>query len=275
MVRAKFLKSRSFMGGQLVEFRSFGPISLSIRVLISNVLTNDFFKEGRIADLPKVLELLHRGPSTYETLHSKGSEWTHYLRQEAALRAVRRVGTVVTSRRSAGLDLQESTLWWQLWVRHPAHARAEFERPHDQAMTVVRNGNALWTALSSGVQYVSDHDELLSGLGPAQSLTDTPGLLGSLALCVRGRTRFLGRRAYIVSGSPRISHGRVGRKGPIGLGYGANDYELIVDAERGIVLRSEARFEGSAFRILETTSLAFDEDLSDDLFAPAPPLGGR
>ena len=42
---------------------------------------------------------------------------------------------------------------------------------------------------------------------------------------------------------------------------------LAVDAERGVLLSMENRYEGEPFRRLVMTQLAFDEDLHDDLFA--------
>jgi hypothetical protein len=52
-----------------------------------------------------------------------------------------------------------------------------------------------------------------------------------------------------------------------GLGAaGADEYELVVDLERGILLRTEARLEGAPFAILEFTEVAFDESLPPELF---------
>ncbi len=60
----------------------------------------------------------------------------------------------------------------------------------------------------------------------------------------------------------------VGGPGVHGLGAGAHDYELLVDAERGVLLRSEARLEGRAFRTIEVTSIRFDGRVDDGVFEP-------
>lgn len=49
---------------------------------------------------------------------------------------------------------------------------------------------------------------------------------------------------------------------------GAEEYELVVDAERGILLRLSARLGGSEFAFQEITTVAFDEPIADSVFAP-------
>jgi hypothetical protein len=53
-----------------------------------------------------------------------------------------------------------------------------------------------------------------------------------------------------------------------GLGSGADEYRLLVDAERGVFLRAEALLGGAPFRVLEMRDLAFDEDLPEHTFSP-------
>jgi hypothetical protein len=48
----------------------------------------------------------------------------------------------------------------------------------------------------------------------------------------------------------------------------ADDYELLVDVETGVILRFARRFEGREFGATEMTEVAFDEDLPDELFQP-------
>src|SRR5262249_2349226 len=48
---------------------------------------------------------------------------------------------------------------------------------------------------------------------------------------------------------------------------------LEVDAERGVILRVEARREGAPFSLLEVTDVAFDETFDPDLFVFTPPAG--
>ena len=55
---------------------------------------------------------------------------------------------------------------------------------------------------------------------------------------------------------------------------GADDLTLSVDIERGVLLRSVARFSGSAYRVIEMTDVAFDEEFAPSTFDIAP-LPGR
>jgi hypothetical protein len=58
-----------------------------------------------------------------------------------------------------------------------------------------------------------------------------------------------------------------------GLGTGADRYELVVDTERGVVLRSEAQLEGSPFLIIEIQDVGFDEPFPNDTFTLEAPPG--
>ena len=52
---------------------------------------------------------------------------------------------------------------------------------------------------------------------------------------------------------------------------GADEYELVLDAERGLVLRMSARLDGREFRRKEVVEIAFDEELADETFRLEPP----
>ena len=50
------------------------------------------------------------------------------------------------------------------------------------------------------------------------------------------------------------------------LGTGADLYQLVIDAELGILLRSEADFRGDAFRVIEVDAIGVDEQFSEATF---------
>ena len=68
---------------------------------------------------------------------------------------------------------------------------------------------------------------------------------------------------------------RAGRAWAAYCGRVADDYELLVDAERGVLLRVVARMGGREFAGEEATSVTFDGPLAEDMFAFAPPPGAR
>jgi hypothetical protein len=48
----------------------------------------------------------------------------------------------------------------------------------------------------------------------------------------------------------------------------ADDYEVLVEIETGVILRFARRFEGRENGATEMTEVAFDEDLPAELFHP-------
>lgn len=51
------------------------------------------------------------------------------------------------------------------------------------------------------------------------------------------------------------------------LWWGADDYELVVDAERGVILRLASRLEGRAFDATGVLDICFDETFPEGTFA--------
>jgi hypothetical protein len=70
----------------------------------------------------------------------------------------------------------------------------------------------------------------------------------------------VGRDVFRVRGVPRARLGHEPDHGLHELGVGADDYLFSVDAQRGVLLRSEARFREQPFAVIEITEVAFDAD---------------
>ena len=58
------------------------------------------------------------------------------------------------------------------------------------------------------------------------------------------------------------------------LGTGADEYELIVDAVAGVLLRCQANFRGAAFRVIEADQFGVDDYLDGRIFDPELLRGG-
>ena len=56
---------------------------------------------------------------------------------------------------------------------------------------------------------------------------------------------------------------------------GAEEYEAVVDAKRGVVLRLASRLGGEDFDALEVEEIRFDERLGEDVFDLRDPLPWR
>lgn len=96
--------------------------------------------------------------------------------------------------------------------------------------------------------------------------------MGALVLTPLGRGEVAGRPTLRARGIPRASDDEEGMILRIG---GADEYVLDVDAERGVLLRVEARAGGAAFLILEVTEIAFGERFDAAVFELEPPPGQR
>jgi hypothetical protein len=151
---------------------------------------------------------------------------------------------------------------WRLWIEQPEHRRAEFGTGQETG-TAVWAGNTWWS-WTSGQEVTTNAGDTnyQHGKGPSERLVEPSGLLGSLEIELLGREVILGRPVFSVRGSPTglcqlFLHG---------LGSGADEYILLVDAERGVILRSEARLENRPFTIIAMTEVAFDRPLPAETF---------
>ena len=59
---------------------------------------------------------------------------------------------------------------------------------------------------------------------------------------------------------------------PDPLSWGADEYEVLVDAERGVLLRCASRLRGKDFDALDVEEIYFDEQLSEEVFTSREPL---
>ena len=212
-------------------------------------------------DLAVVLALLHGSDKRWRTLRAAGEEWVDDERsKEAFLRSVP-PGSVVSSRGTPGPADRDPT--WKLWVRQPGQSRVDFGMAHRQRVLVIANGHRVCSSRPQGGYGVSDRGDYHSSLGPAAPLVRPFALPTVLDLETEGPAEFLGRPVLTVRGRPRPDSDIRTR----GLTLGADELRFAVDAERGVLLWLESRYEGLPFRRLAMTDVAFDEDLDDQLFA--------
>jgi hypothetical protein len=87
----------------------------------------------------------------------------------------------------------------------------------------------------------------------------------ALDLRVEGTVMWAGREAVRLRGVP----GEEWDWGwdPDPLSWGADEYEAVVDAERGVLLRCASRLGGEDFDTLEVEEIHFDEQFPEDTFA--------
>ncbi len=95
-----------------------------------------------------------------------------------------------------------------------------------------------------------------------------PLLLNDLDLRVEAPVFQAGREAVRLIGVPVEEW----PYDPDPLRWGADEYEVIVDIERGVLLRCASRLNGTDFDALEVEEIHFDEQLPENIFTSREPL---
>ena len=112
-----------------------------------------------------------------------------------------------------------------------------------------------------------------SGVGEqALGLLEPTHVLGALRLEPAGEVEVAGRPGLLVRGTPR-SRGREGSFALFHMGAGADEYELVFDRERGVLLRTTSLFGGLPLTTVEVLEIAFDEEFPPETFQFQLPEG--
>jgi hypothetical protein len=96
------------------------------------------------------------------------------------------------------------------------------------------------------------------------------GELSPLDLTVDGPVTWAGRKAWRLTGVPGAKWDWGWDPDP--LSWGADEYEAVVDAERGVLPRCASRLRGEDFDALEVEEIHFDEPLGAEVFDSRQPL---
>ncbi len=235
-----------------------------------------------MSDLAKVLELLHDAEPRWTTLRAAGRDWRHnHLMSQAfeshfaALQATQSPGSMVALSGYVGDEPvpDETEEQWRLWIDRRGRKRAEFSAGGD-LITVVVDGPAWWSwSPQLGAQTNGGRADSHSGYGPVEVLIDAAPLLAALRLEFLGAGVHAGHAAFMVRGVLRGDSEPAWSGVVHGLGAGADDYLLEVDAERGVLLRAEARLGTRAFRVIEMSEVEFDLELAPATFTIDLPPG--
>jgi outer membrane lipoprotein-sorting protein len=239
-----------------------------------------------VDELGELLELLYSARGRFRTargvlLH----RWSQRLTIEAMKREeetrTRRGGSqsqIMFATRAGDepeppdLHEERTRFWWE----PPDRLREEVESDAKHARTTVVDGELWWMYMPewgaiSNVE-LSDEERAHHVVGRGESFRpalDPSGLIGVLdidgvevegvRLCVRARPRddLDGPSAHF----------------RLRLAVGADAYELLVDRERGTVLRLAAYLDGEEIAVTEVEEVVFDEDFPEATFVFVPPPG--
>jgi len=236
-----------------------------------------------VTQLGEVLELMYGARGRYRTLRATIATWRHHERAQRAFeksmerQGAGRSGSVLYSVGGPGEPLPETTqASARVWLEWPRRCREERDtdfagRP--SRSTRVVDGERWWS--------FDEHMGAISseGSGDAQSgfldelihMLDPGLLLGVLELDPKGPIEVAGRAGILVRAGVREGVENGGRWS-FQLG-GADVHELVVDLERGVLLRVESSADGLPHAIMEITEVAFDETFPPETFAFLPPPG--
>lgn len=106
-------------------------------------------------------------------------------------------------------------------------------------------------------------------------MLDPVGIIPELWLEPLGRGVQAGREGIRVRGLPRIgpmedARLEMGDISPSVLWLGADEYDVLVDAEHGVLLRCAASMDGEEFNRTEIVSVVFDGPIPDSLLSSSP-----
>jgi outer membrane lipoprotein-sorting protein len=222
-------------------------------------------------DLAAFLELLYsardRSRTVYATVHRR----SHPARELELLRArglYRDPPAIPKEEGAAGgppPTIVETTT--QLWAARPDRLRWETTArgygPDELASVGVKAGEVFWERSSDGDLHTNENREQSSTMTTdSERLVDPSPLLGVYRFELGPPTTWQGRGAVEVTASRRSgSH-------PHWFGPLSDQLALVVDAERGVLLRTAVALEDEELSNTEIVQIVFDEPLQAKLFQP-------
>jgi outer membrane lipoprotein-sorting protein len=225
-----------------------------------------------VSELGDLLELLYRADSSWRTIRLSAQEWSHIERTQRAFERYYAVqnpeggGHVVSLYGSDARDApQEVTTELRLWAA--ADGRRRIERESAQgSYSFVFDGNRCWTHTPEFGAIVHESRTMRDEV---DEILNSRALIDALMLSVIGTDSFAGRPALSVRGRPRSA----GTVHAALIPPGVDEVTLLVDSERGIVLRSEAFLDGEPVRRLDIAEVAYDEEVTPATFVYEAPPG--
>ena len=250
----------------------------------------------------EVLELIVSAPQRYDTVRAA----LRYRGDGSARKEIsERIRSSEAGRRAFGISPDGLNYQWypegpfgwrsRAWHADDYHWRLEVDRTDGGVNILASNGRTPSGAPPPGPQYEglfwrhrvgdSPPDDAPPWLDIANDhywtfyalLTDEisgiSNRLRPLDLTVEGTVVWAGREAVRLVGVSRERWDWEWEADP--LSWGGDEYEVVVDAERGVLLRTASRLRGKDFDALEVEEIHFDEKFPEYTFASRAPLPWR
>lgn len=228
-----------------------------------------------MSGLGDLLALLHGADGSFQTIASRWRCWRHGERAHAAFMAEHaRAGGVAAVRAAGPPQPPEHERQVRLWVAKPDRIREEHDGDGGHATLAVQAGSTWWSYSPLTGAMTNDGDERQQhGIGQMfRPLLDPARVMGLFDIEITGRGERAGRSVICAVWRPRAltEHDRFALHQ---LGSGAEAHAIEVDAERGVLLRTEARFAGEPMTVCEALAVTFDAELDPELFRFVAPGG--
>jgi hypothetical protein len=163
-------------------------------------------------------------------------------------------------RRTELIAVPPHRLRWETDVR--------FDGGHTAHTTGVKDGDLWWmTNLWGEIESNEGHPERGPLTCGFEHLLDPARLIGALELELGDASSWHGRDALRLRGAPKPG---VGDLALHELGWPSDEYDLLIDLERGVLLRTSARLGADEVKFQEVIAVTFDEDISDEKFRLLP-----
>jgi hypothetical protein len=160
----------------------------------------------------------------------------------------------------------------RVWAAHPDRLRWEStfsgdtfsgDRFAGSTSVGVKQGELFWHRFGDGELQSNEHREGGGTMTASEErLLDPSPLLGTYRFDIGSPTMLIGRR-----GIEAAAHRRLGAH-PDEFGPLADELALVVDEERGVLLRAAVVVESDEVSFSEITEIVFDEPIPPEMFRP-------
>ena len=215
-----------------------------------------------------LLELLYSAVERRRTVRATVHRWRDHAREIEVLRSCglyRDPPPIPPEEGSWGTPARVIESTTRLWAASPYWLRWETEFVNDSVSyresVGVKEGELFWQQFSNGSVHSNERDERRGTMSTTEErLLDPAPLLGEYRFDISGETTMLGRAAVVVQ-ARRRSGSRSHDFGPL-----ADELAVVVDRERGVLLRVAVMVEERELAVDKITEVAFDEPIPPETF---------
>jgi hypothetical protein len=221
-------------------------------------------------ELASLLELLYSATDRSRTVHATVHRVSYQARERDLLKArdlYRDPPPIPPEEGSWGQPSNIVEATTQLWAARPDRLRWEStfsgDGTNERTSIGVKDRELYWQRFADGEVHTNEGREESHTMTTGEELLLDPSpLLGAYTFEIRGATSLLDRAGCSVAASRRFgAHTHA-------FGRLSDELALVVDEQRGVLLRVAVVVDGEELSCSEMLEVAFDEYIAPDLFSP-------